>query len=227
MTHLAILPSRKTNSYFCIFPLLLQNLPHFTGQRLQGKWFGQVRHSAFLDPLPGDHIFGIAGDEDYRQIRRNASQFVRKVTAILTGQNDIRQQQSHYGLVLVESADRFRGVSSLQDAVACRLQYFASHLEQEAFILHQQDRSAAPRLVPVGYDRHRVRDYFRRWLRLIHVVVHPSTLMDKQPHLHWERNTRKAREGHGAARVTLMQVVRADLTNNRKVHRNDRLGKNA
>jgi hypothetical protein len=66
----------------------------------------------------------------------NAPQVGGKVAAILSRQNDIRQQQSHYGFVFVECRYRFRSGVSLQHPIARGLENFARHLTEEAFIFH-------------------------------------------------------------------------------------------
>src|SRR5579859_6193302 len=79
-------PLRKTVSNLYVFPvLLLQHLPHFPSQRWQGKWFGQIEHALLLNPVSGDCIFGVAGDEDDPQVGADASQIVGEVTPILSG----------------------------------------------------------------------------------------------------------------------------------------------
>ena len=126
------------------------------------------------------------------------------------------------------NADVASGCASrFQHPIARGLQNLASYLAQEGFIFHQQDSSVAPGWIGVGYDRDRVGDHLRGWLRMIHVVCPPGTKTYRQPHLHREHSPRETREAYTPLRVTAMEIVRTDLREPIGHGMNGRLGKNA
>jgi hypothetical protein len=95
-----------------------------SGSRTDREQCGQHQHNR------------IAGGEYDFQLWGDVPEISRKVAAILSRKNDIRQQQPHDGSAFVEYRDRFRRGSSFQHSIAGGLENLASHLAEEAFIFH-------------------------------------------------------------------------------------------
>jgi len=95
-----------------------------SGSRTDREQCGQHQHNR------------IAGGEYDFQLWGDVPQISRKVAAILSRKNDIRQQQPHDGSAFVEYRYRFCRGSSFQHSIAGGLENLASHLTEEAFIFH-------------------------------------------------------------------------------------------